>query len=167
MTVSIANGVSAPIGGPAATALLGQIPGVVTNDSASAGNIGEYLSTALASSAAIVVANNSATTVTALPLAAGDYDVWGQMIARSGALTVVTLLTAGINSTAAQPGLTSGGIAQIGLGAGLTGIGDTTVNVGPQRLSLAAAGTAFMMATMLFSVSTASVFGILQARRRR
>ena len=153
--------------GPAGTAVLGQIPGTATNDAASTGKIGEFATANATAAGAIALTNNSATSAISLPLSAGDWDVWGQAVFKAAAITVTTLLTAGINSTAAQPAITSGGLAQLGLGAGLTGIGDTSVNVGPTRLSLAAAGTAFLMGTLAFSVSTASLYGVIQARRAR
>jgi hypothetical protein len=163
-SVAKINGV-AP--GAAATAASGQLPGTATNDSAGAGNVGEFATANITAGAALALSSNSGTTIVALPLAAGDWDVWGQAVFRAGALTVATLLSAGINSTAAQPAITSGGLGQLGLGAGLTGIGDTVLPAGPTRVSLAAAGTAFLMGTLTFSVSTASVYGIIQARRRR
>lgn len=163
-TVALINGTTA---GPAATAVLGQIPGATTNDSASAGNLGQYGIASLALASALVISNNSATTIVALPLTSGDWDVWGKAIFDVGALTVVTLMVAGVNSTAAQPSAVSGGLAQTGLGGGLTGIADTFLGAGPQRISLATTGTAFLMGTLTFSVSTASVYGFIQARRAR
>lgn len=163
-TVAKINSVNA---GPAATAVIGQLPGSATNDSASAGNIGEYSSASLALASGLVLGSNSATTIISIPLTAGDWDVWGQAIFDTGILTVVTSMVAGINSTAAQPASISGGLSQLGLGGGLTGIADTFITAGPQRLSLAANGTAFLMGTLTFSVSTAKVYGTIQARRAR
>jgi hypothetical protein len=166
-TVSKSGGVAI---GPAGTAVAGQIPGSATNDSASAGNIGEYLSTSLVSGSAFAISTGAATGIVSLPLSAGDWDVWGQGIVHAGAaITVFTSLTVGISvaSNTALPGLTSGAQTQIGLGAGLTGIVDTAVNVGPARVSLAAAGTAFLNGSFAFATSTASVYGVMQARRRR
>jgi hypothetical protein len=163
-SVAKLNGISP---GPAATAVAGQIPGTATNDSANAGNIGEFATANLTSGGALSLSTGVATTVVALGLSAGDWDVWGQVIFQAGALTVATLLTAGINSSAAQPAAISGGLGQVGLGGGLTGITASAVNAGPARLSLTAAGTAFLMGTLAFSVSTASVFGVIQARRAR
>jgi hypothetical protein len=166
-TVALSNGVAF---GPAATAVLGQIPGVATAGLASAGNIGEYLSTALLSGSAFSISTGAATGIVSLPLSAGDWDVWGQGIVHAGAaITVFTSLTVGISaaSNTALPGLTSGAQTQVGLGAGLTGIADTAVNVGPARVSLAAAGTAFLNGSFAFATSTASVYGVMQARRRR
>jgi hypothetical protein len=166
-TVAKSGGVAI---GPAGTAVAGQIPGSATNDSATAGNIGEYLSTALLSGSAFSISTGAATGIVSLPLSAGDWDVWGQGIVHAGAaITVFTSLTVGISvaSNTALPGLTSGAQSQVGLGAGLTGIADTAVNVGPARVSLAAAGTAFLNGSFAFATSTASVYGVMQARRRR
>jgi hypothetical protein len=156
--------------GPLATASTGQIPGTATNDLASAGNVGEYTSLSLALASAIPLSTGVGTTVVLLPLTAGDWDVWGQAIIHVQTLTVVTALAAGINTAAgtALPSITSGAAAQMGLGAGLSGAGgDTALPVGPARVSLAAAGTAFLVGQFSFATSTASVYGVLQARRRR
>lgn len=164
------TGNNTPAPGPLATAAIGQIPGSATNDAAAAGNIGEYTSLSVALASALVLSNGVATNVLALPLTAGDWDVWGQGIAHAGAaITVFTSLTVGIStvSNTALPGLVSGAQSQIGLGAGLTGIADTAVNVGPTRISLASAGTAFLNGSFAFATSTAAVYGVLQARRRR
>jgi hypothetical protein len=166
-TVSKSGGVAI---GPAGTAVAGQIPGSATNDSANAGNIGEYLSTSLALGSATLLSTGAATSILSLPLSAGDWDVWGSGVAHAGAaITVFTSFAVGISvsSNTALPTLTSGALTQIGLGAGLTGIVDTAVNVGPTRISLAAAGTAFLNGSFAFATSTASVYGVMQARRRR
>lgn len=164
ITVSKINGTTP---GPAATAPAGQIPGTAANDSALAGNIGEYLSTSIATTSAISLSTGAATTIVSLPLSAGDWDVWGLAIFRAATITVATQLTGGLNTTTAMPGLISGAQGQFGLGGGLTGIADTGVTVGPTRMSLNAAATAFLMGTMAFSVSTGAVYGVMQARRRR
>ncbi len=156
--------------GPLATASTGQIPGSATNDSASAGNIGEYTSLALALASAMPLSTGVGTTIISLPLTAGDWDVWGQAIIHVQTLTVVTALAAGINTAAgtALPSIVSGAAAQVGLGAGLSGAGgDTALSVGPTRVSLAASGTAFLVGNFAFATSTASVYGVMQARRRR
>lgn len=149
---------------------VGQIPGSSTNDSAAAGNVGEYTSLALALASALPLSSGVGTTVVSLPLSAGDWDVWGQAIIHVQTITVVTFLSAGINSASgtALPSITSGAAAQIGLGAGLSGAaGDTALSVGPSRVSLSAAGTAFLVGNFTFATSTAAVYGVLQARRRR
>lgn len=166
-TVVNSNGVAI---GPAGTATLGQIPGATTTMAVTAGNVGEYLFTSLALASAVPLSNGVATGIISVALSAGDWDVWGGGIAHAGAAaTVFTSLTAAIStaSNTALPGLTSGAQTEIGLGAGLTGIADTVVNVGPTRLFLSAAGTAFLNGSFAFSASTASAYGVLQARRAR
>lgn len=156
--------------GPAATAAAGQLPGTATNDNASAGNVGEFASLSLAVGSAISVSTNVATAIVALPLTAGDWDVWGQAVVHVQTLTIVTSITAAIITAAgtALPGIVSGAQSQIGLGAGLSGAaGDTGLNVGPARVSLAANGTAFLLGLTTFGTSTAAVYGVIQARRRR
>jgi hypothetical protein len=159
MSVVTANG----------TAPVGQLPGTVTNDNATAGNVGEFKSANLGSGSALALGSNTVTSVLALALTAGDWDVWGQAIFHVASTTVVTLLVGGINSTSSvQPTSTSGALTQMGLGAGLTGIADTMINAGPTRFSLSTTGTAFLMGTLTFSGSTtASAYGVLQARRVR
>jgi hypothetical protein len=155
--------------GPAATAVLGQIPGSNAATAALTGNIGEYLSTSVASASAILLSNGVATSILSLGLTAGDWDVWGSGFLHVQALTVVTSMNVGIStvSNTALPGLLTGAQTQVGLGAGLTGIADTAVKVGPVQVLLGSAGTAFLNGSFAFATSTAAVYGVLQARRRR
>lgn len=165
VTVSKIGGVTP---GAMATAAVGQIPGTATNDSAAAGNIGEFAFANLTSGAALILSNNSATTVVALPLTAGDWDVWGIVVFKAATLTVVTVADAGVStSSGTQPGLASGAQGELGFGSGLTGIADTSVAAGPARISLAASGTAFLVGTLTFATSTAAAYGVIQARRCR
>jgi hypothetical protein len=163
-TVAKIGGVAA---GPAATAIIGQIPGIASNTAAVAGNIGEFLSTSLASGSARALSTGVTTTVVALSLAAGDYDVWGFGFVTVPAITVLTKLNIGINSASALPSATTGALGQLSLGAGLTGGTDTGTQAGPTQILLAAAGTAYLMGNVAFSVSTASIYGTINARRRR
>lgn len=164
-TVAKINGATP---GALSTALVGQIPGSATNDAASAGNVGEFATANLSAAGALVISNNSATGVVGVSLTAGDWDVWGTAIYKTGTLTVVTVADAAISTSAgALPGLVSGAQTQLGFGAGLTGISDTGVSVGPSRISLSATATAFVNGQLTFGTSTASVYGVIQARRRR
>lgn len=165
ITVASIGGV-AP--GPMATATIGQIPGIASNTAAVAGNVGEYLSTSLASGSAFALANNTLTTVISLPLAAGDYDVWGSCFVVLGVITVLKEIQLGVNSSsAALPSATTGRLGQNSLGAGVTGGSDAGTFAPVGQILLPAAGTAYLMTTVQFATSTAGVYGVLQARRRR
>ena len=163
-TVAQSNGVAI---GPAGTASLGQIPGSNNATAAVAGNIGEYTSTSVVVGSARALSNASSTTVAALSLSAGDWDVWGTAFVTIGLTTVLTRIAVGVNLASALPGTTSGGFAELGLGAGLTGGADTGQDAGPVQILLAAAGTAYLMANVSFATSTAGVYGVIQARRAR
>ncbi len=150
----------------------GQYPGTLTNNNASAGNIGEFVTAALASTSAATISTGVGTGVCSAPLTAGDWDVWGQAFFHPVAATVVTVLVAAVSTTAGSsaagiPTQILGQTSQIALGAGVTGGSDTQAAVGPARISLGAAATAWLNASLTFSGSTAAVYGVLQARRAR
>lgn len=152
------------------TAAIGQIPGTANSDNASAGNIGEYLTIALASTSAIALSTGSATTIASAVLTPGDWDVWGTVVFTPNTSTVVTVKAAAVSLTsAALPLLNVGGVVQDGLGAGLTGGTPTAEGIPPARISIAstASQTAYLLGSLAFSVSTASAYGVLQARRAR
>lgn len=155
-----------------ATATVGQIPATATNDSAASGKVGEYTSLTLAAASAVVLSTGVGTSVLGLGLTAGDWNVWGQAFFHPQSLTVVSGMVAAISTTAGSsaaglPGLLSGAQNQIGLGAGLTGGSDSSIPVGPTRISIASSATAFLNTSLTFATSTAAVYGILQARRVR
>jgi hypothetical protein len=158
--------------GPAATAILGQIPGIATSTTALAGMIGEFATANLSSAGGRALSNGIGTGVIGVALTAGDWEVFGQAFFTPGPLSVLTGAVASISTTAGSsgagfPGLISGQQTQLGLGAGLTGGIDTGISVGPTRISLSATATAFLNASLSFAVSTAAAYGVIQARRAR
>ena len=165
-TVSLSGGVAI---GPAGTATLGQIPGSNAATAAVAGNIGEYISTALPSASAITLSTGSATSILSLGLSGGDWNVWGQVVTIVQAATVVTVVEGGLNSTtAALPAFTTGALTELGLGtAGLAGGAAQVLNVGPIQVLNATTATTYLLGSMTFSVSTAAMYGSLKARRMR
>lgn len=143
-----------------------KVQGVSSNTNANAGDVGEFVTATVASGSAVSLTTNSPANITSISLTAGDWDVRGTCVVTVGGATIVTALTCGVNSvTATQPGLSSGGQGQTGLGGGLTGIADTSVNSGTQRFSLSGTTTIYLVATSLFTVSTAAAYGSIQARR--
>jgi hypothetical protein len=164
ITVASIGGVTP---GPAATAAIGQLPGIASNTAAVAGNIGQYISSALAAGSALALATNTVTSVVSIPLTAGDYDVWGTVFITIPSLTVVKEIQAGVNSTSTLPTATTGQLNQVSLGAGLTGGSDMGCPTGLGQMLFATAGTAFLVTNAQFTSSTAGVYGVIQARRRR
>lgn len=147
------------------------VQGTNTNDSASAGNIGEYIESVIASGSAVSLTTGTPANITSISLTAGDWDV--DLVAQftGGGSTTVVYLIASISSTSATLDNTNGrrcGIQYNGEVA-FNNIANVilSVPVPPLRFSLASTTTIYAVAQAAFGVSTCSVFGILRARRVR
>jgi hypothetical protein len=152
--------------GPAATALVGQIPGTATNDNAAAGDIGEYITSTVLVGSAVPLSANVPITMTSMSLTAGDWDVSGIIVYNAAGTTVTASIYCGIslvNNT--QPTL---GAAGSFFANTLTTAGDLfTSQCGPARISVASTTPVYLVAQANFSVSTDAAYGTLVARRRR
>ena len=157
--------------GPAATAALGNIPGDVASTQALAGNIGEYTTANLTSGGALSLSTVSvATTIASIALAAGDWNVFGEVtFFATNTTTVGKILAAAVNNASnALPNFTSGAIHQLGLGsAGLTAIQTTCLPIGPVQFISSAVQTAYLIAAVNFTNATMGGFGVISARRAR
>lgn len=74
--------------------------GTTTNDNASSGVVGEFISSAILLSSAVTATANAASNVTSISLTAGDWDVWGNVNLATGGSAPVGLYT-WISSTSA------------------------------------------------------------------
>jgi hypothetical protein len=145
------------------TAAVGQIPGVVTNSNATAGNVGELISSVIAAASAVNLPNATSTNITSISLTAGDWDVWGNWYVTfaGGAGSDAAGWISSISATAPDKSLrteyqaNAGNMAVFGLNA-------------PQlRFSLSSPTTIYLTALAGFSSSTASGCGGIYARRMR
>ena len=147
--------------------LNGSLLGTVTNNSAAAGYVGEYISSTVLSGSALSITTATPLNITSISLTAGDWDVWGNVVFVGASSTVTTQVTAAISTTTATlptlPG--GGGYAQI---SGT--LGTTTTQVLPTgitRISIASTTTVYLVAQAAFTTSTMSGYGALNARRVR
>ncbi|MGH7040481.1 MAG: hypothetical protein ACREE1_20370 [Stellaceae bacterium] len=62
----------------------GQIVGTATDDAASVGNIGEYVSSTVAETGGVSLTNGVAINITSISLSPGDWDVWGKITVDQG-----------------------------------------------------------------------------------
>jgi hypothetical protein len=139
--------------------------GTATNDSAAAGQIGEFLSAQLLSTNAIALASGVDVVIASLPLTPGDYDVWGSV-----GFTMVsnnnTVLKAWLNAG----GTTAPSIDQMG-GNVMNTISNNTpqaiVPVPPMRVSTASAITVALGSSSTTGGGTINGWGKIMARRRR
>lgn len=156
-----------------ASALSSNIPGTTTNDSAAAGNVGEFVTATVAVGAAVALTTATTTNVTSISLTAGDWDLSGQVDFNPGATTSITVLQGGVSLTTATLAGQAGGA---GLGTDPTlvitqpaavPVGQVHIQAGPVRLSISATTTVFLVAQGTFTVSTLAAFGTIRARRVR
>ncbi len=141
--------------------------GTTTNDSASAGYIGEIISSAIASAGAISAGGSDAwTDVTSIALTAGDWDVSinVQLIANGA---TVTYFQAGIGTVTGNDatGVVQGDNAIEGPGPGATS--NMSGAVAGSRVSIATGETRYFKFRMGYSVATPKAFGRISARRVR
>jgi hypothetical protein len=149
--------------------ITGQIPGTATNDSASAGNVGEYIPSDILSASAVSLATNSPINVTSISLTAGDWNVSFVAHYKGGTTTVVNYCQSSISATTATPGTANDSISTNYFGSA-TPFGtviDFVVPVHNYRVSISAPTTYFGVAQCGFTTSTLSAFGKLFARRIR
>jgi hypothetical protein len=138
------------------------IKGTVTNDSAQAGSIGEYV-TASASSVSLPIAGTT-TNIASISLTAGDWDVSGVGQAANSASTLNNFTT-GISTTSATLGAI-GTYAQMAFPGGVNGI--TFVLPTPNvRLSLSSTTTVFLVIGAIAGSGTGTGAGVIRARRIR
>lgn len=163
------NGLLRTQGGSGLTtvAAFGQIPGTATNDSAAAGDVGEYKETVVAAGSAISLSTGTAADVTSVSLTAGDWDVEGIVKFLYAATTTSSALVSWINLTSATyPGS--------GTGSGFFSV-PVTANTGnllglptpTLRVSIATTTTVYLGTAATFATSTMTAFGSIRARRVR
>lgn len=148
------------------------IIGSITNDSAAAGNIGQYLTATVASGAAVTLATGSATPITFISLTAGDWDVAGVVDYVPNAATSITILSQG--SQALNGCMTVG--PALGAqdtftlwetAANIIGASSPAWEIPVTRISIASTTTVCLIAKATFSVNTLTGYGTIRARRMR
>jgi hypothetical protein len=148
------------------------IAGVTDGSNAAAGQIGEWISSFVASSGAVAGVTGTAFNVTSISLTAGDWDVQGNvfLIALAGAPTVTGVYGWVGLTSAALPPMGASGCAVMALvtpaGAFGNGAGGPT---GVLRVSVSATTTVYLSASVNYSGAGASAgcYGVITARRVR
>jgi hypothetical protein len=163
---SSATGNSLQVGGIALS--VGNYPAEVTSGNAAAGNVGEYVESVVASGSAVSLVNATAKTITSIPLAAGDWEVSGNISFVTAATTSVTFLYSGVSTTTNTQDITNGRTNVLGMNATVPTAGTSwSLPFGPVRFSLSGATTVYLVATGFFTASTLTAYGLIRARRAR
>lgn len=145
------------------------IIGTTTADSANTGIVGEVLAASVSSTAAISLTTSTTANVTSISLTAGDWDVRGAVWFTPNAGTSVNQIIGGISQTSATLPTKGDGLSTYNT-ATPGGIGvydDSSVPVGPWRISVASTTTIYLVARSVFFSNTQSAYGSIQARRVR
>lgn len=137
------------------------IVGTTTNNNANAGSVGEFVT---ATGTAVSLTTSTQANITSVSLTAGDWDVYGNVVYTPAGSTVLSQAAASVSSTSAtlmaSPNQT---LSNYNTAAG-TGQTQAAPSV---RFSLASTTTVFLVGFAIFSTSTLTATGIIQARRRR
>ena len=148
--------------------IAGQYLGTATNDNATAGNIGEFVSATVAAGSAITCTTSVSQNITSIVLTAGDWDVTGTASFTYGATTSMTNQAASISSTSVTMGAQGSGFDFESPAIVPTATSDATWVLPTTRFSLSAASTTIYLVTRnSFTVSTMLAYGLLRARRIR
>ncbi len=153
-----------PLG--AATRQYSDMPtlGVTDGGEASAGRVGEVLSTVRTSP--IALATSTGARVVSLILTPGDWDISGEVWTTASAGGIVTSFWAAINLTdAASPAAVDMIVARSQFGAGTSTLG--VAPVGPCRATVAVATTYYLNCLFNFASGSITATGKLWARRAR
>lgn len=146
------------------------IKGTSTNDSPTAGRLGELLTGQSGGTVALTTA--TAKTVTSVSLTPGDWLVSGIVVYNGQTTTVPTDAIAGISTTTNTLPSSSSSANNMNRqdlmvpGRAMNG-SFTSNNVGPYRISLSATTTYYLVGYFVFSAGTAEAYGTIQAQRIR
>jgi hypothetical protein len=167
--IPFASGIS----GPSVTNTAGvAVQGTNTNDSAAAGYVGEVQtsSVAVGSAVSLTTATGAFTgkTITSISLTAGDWDVFGIVGINNAATTNFTAIAGGISTTNdTLNGLYEEETRFAYGAAGLVPNNVISFTFPTTRVSIAATTTYYLIGYAAFSISTATAFGRITARRVR
>lgn len=143
------------------------ILGTNTNDSATAGWVGDYVSNSLASGSATGLTTGVAKTITSISLPAGDWDVQGVVHFVPATTTTVTQFAASISQTNNTFDATIFNYTSLGVAYTSASGAECAVNSPIVRVSLASTTTIYLVAQAAFGTSTCTGFGSIRARRPR
>lgn len=141
--------------------------GTATNDAAAAGNVGEYVTAAIAVGSAIAAGTTTQyKTITSISLTAGDWIVSGQVSTILSAATATAAMAA--ISLFANNTVTDqvDGVNQLA-GGPPTANYNNTITISNYRISLASTTTVYLKCAQTFAVGTPTMFGSINAVRAR
>lgn len=142
----------------------GGVWGTTSNNSATAGNDGEFSTAIVANGSAITLVTATPANVTSISLTAGDWDVSGNVNINETTSTVTNRI-AGITVTSAT--IPTDG-SEVSDGKQTTALSSKHTMMMPvSRLSLSGTTTVYLVTNCTFSAGTEKAYGAITARRIR
>jgi hypothetical protein len=140
----------------------GGIVGTTTNDNASAGTVGEVISSTVLNASAVSMTNITATNITSISLTAGDWDVFGNVfISTSVGMTQGIAWTSSTSATYPDNSAVNA-VATTTSVPTILGLGTPT-----KRFSLSTTTTVYLEAYASFATGATTGCGNIYARRAR
>lgn len=136
------------------------IKGTGTNDSATAGYVGEIITSGYVTGVAIT--SNTQTNITSISLTAGDWDIYGSFGGVPAATTTQSRLFGSISSTSATITTPSSDF-QVAIAAN----NPWYTTVPTIRISISATTTIYLVGLIVYAVSTLTASGVISGRRVR
>jgi hypothetical protein len=143
------------------------IEGTNTNDNASAGRVGEYISASREVGSLLALTTGTPVNVTSISLTAGDWLVNAQAYLNLAATTSYTSFISSISGTSATLDATAGRLMRFDTPAAVPGNVNITFGAMTYRLKLAATTTIYLVSQATFTASTANTWGYIGATRVR
>lgn len=143
------------------------VQGRSTNSNASAGYIGEYISSNVAVGSKISLTTATPANVTSISLTAGDWDISWCLLFETANTTSVTVIRGGLNTATATVAASTENASQFLMqwAAFVPGITTFMQNGARSRQSLSGTTTIYLNAQSTFTVNSMFVYGWLSARR--
>ena len=143
--------------------------GTTTNDSASAGQIGEVISSVVAIGSKVSLTSGAGANITTVSLTAGDWDVQAHLALDPAATTTLTKAQVGPSTVSASIAASIANSAtHVWSSTGtVLGANQTTISSPVVRFSLASTTTVYLVGLTTFGVSTLGGYGAIRARRAR
>ena len=139
-----------------------------TNDSAVAGQIGEYVSQAITIGSQVLMTTATVANVASISLTAGDWDLSGNVaFTLGGGVPAIVMEVAITTTSATMPGIPNGGAITYTNLPSLSGAETEILPIATSRLSLAATTTVYLVATGVYTSGTVHCYGFIGARRAR
>lgn len=146
----------------------GGIVGTTTNDNVTAGDVGEFVSSIIASGTPVSLTNATGANVTSISLTAGDWDVWGNVAFDGQNTTTVSLQAGWVSTTSATlPDLSLAAAVNYVVGTTVYAVSDVGFCAPQRRFSLSGTTTIYLSVYSLFAIGTSNAYGAIYARRRR